>query len=104
MFEEPIGNLLSKMSHYGDNLCCLLVIVVKLENMTKIWIDGFEANIPQRVGSGQVAIELLKNIEKLDHKNDYSVLLTSDPLEDLPKARDGFNYKKIFPNRFKTWI
>jgi glycosyltransferase involved in cell wall biosynthesis len=72
--------------------------------MKKIWIDGFEANVSQRVGSGQVAFELLKNIEKLDHENEYTILLTADPLSDLPQPRPGFQYKKIFPNRFKTWF
>lgn len=70
----------------------------------KIWIDGFEANQPQRVGSGQVAIELLKNIEKLDHKNEYTILLTKKPLPDLPKERKGFVYKLIKPSKFKTFI
>lgn len=72
--------------------------------MKKIWIDGFEANVKQRVGSGQVAFEILRNIEKLDHKNDYTILLTAPPLEDLPKEREGFKYKLIKPNRIITLV
>jgi hypothetical protein len=45
----------------------------------KIWIDGYEANVPQRLGSGQVAFQLLKNLEAIDHTNDYLILLPSDP-------------------------
>lgn len=70
----------------------------------RIWIDGFEANVKQRVGSGQVAFELLKHIEQLDHKNDYTILLANEPLEDLPKEREGFKYKIIKPNKLKTLL
>lgn len=70
----------------------------------KIWIDGYEANVPQRLGSGQVAFELLKNIEKFDQKNEYTILLFSPPLGDLPKEREGFRYKILKPGRLKTMI
>lgn len=72
--------------------------------MKKIWIDGFEANVPQRLGSSQVAFELLRNIEKIDLENDYTVLLPSAPFGDLPKEREGFKYKIYRPGKFKTRI
>jgi glycosyltransferase involved in cell wall biosynthesis len=72
--------------------------------MKNIWIDGYEANVPQRLGSGQVAFELLKNIEKVDKKNSYTVLFPSKPLADLPKERKGFIYKVLRPNKFWTRI
>lgn len=72
--------------------------------MKNIWIDGYEANVPQRVGSGQVAFQLLKNIEKIDSNNKISVLLTQPPKDDLPKPREGFEYKLIKPKRLKTFI
>lgn len=72
--------------------------------MKRIWIDGFEANVLQRLGSGQVAYELIKNIEKLDHENEYTVLLASEPLSDLPIEREGFRYKILKPNRLKTFL
>ena len=68
----------------------------------KIWIDGYEANVAQRLGSGQVAFELLKNIEKLDKENDYTVLLPSEPRDDLPKEREGFKYQIIRPSKLWT--
>lgn len=70
----------------------------------KIWIDGKEANQPQRLGSGQVAFELLKNIESLDKKNDYTIFLPRPPLSDLPKEREGFRYKILKPNKLWTRI
>ena len=70
----------------------------------RIWIDGFEANVAQRLGSNQVAFELLKNIEKIDHKNDYTICLPDKPLDDLPKERDGWKYKILKPSKFWTYL
>lgn len=70
----------------------------------KIWIDGYEANIEQRLGSSQVAFELLKSLEKIDSKNDYTILLPSPPLGDLPKERVGWKYKILKPKRLWTRI
>lgn len=70
--------------------------------MKNIWIDGYEANVPQRLGSGQVAFELIRNIEKYDDKNHYTILLPSPPLADLPKERFGFGYKILKPGRLWT--
>lgn len=70
----------------------------------KIWIDGYEANVKQRLGSSQVAFELLKHLEKLDNKNNYTILLPSEPLEDLPKERTGWTYKILKPRRLWTRI
>ncbi len=70
----------------------------------RIWIDGYEANVPQRLGSSQVAFEVLKQLEILDHKNDYTIFLPSKPLEDLPKERSGFRYKVLRPKRLWTRI
>lgn len=70
--------------------------------MKNIWIDGYEANVLQRVGSGQVAFELLKNIESLDQENNYTILLQRKPLPDLPKPRRNWNYKILRPARLWT--
>ncbi|MDO8619123.1 MAG: glycosyltransferase family 1 protein [Candidatus Daviesbacteria bacterium] len=66
----------------------------------KIWIDGYEANVPDRLGSSKVAYELIKQLEKLDHKNEYTILLPNHPMDDFPKERPGFNYKILHPKRF----
>lgn len=70
----------------------------------KIWIDGYEANVPQRLGSSQVAYELLKFLEKLDKKNEYIILLPTPPMEDMPKERQGWSYKVLRPSKFWTRI
>ncbi len=69
-----------------------------------IWIDGFEANVEQRLGSSQVAFELLKNLEKIDHENEYTILLASSPMAGLPKDREGWKYKILKIKKFKTYI
>lgn len=70
----------------------------------KIWIDGKEANVLQRVGSGQVAFELLKNIHEIDRENNYTILLSGKPLPDLPKPRANWKYKILKPGRLWTRI
>lgn len=70
--------------------------------MKNIWIDGYEANVDQRVGSGQVAFELLRNIYELDTENNYTILLQSKPLGDLPKPRQNWSYRILRPAHFWT--
>lgn len=70
----------------------------------RIWIDGYEANVVQRLGSSQVAFGLLKALEKTDKKNDYTILLPSMPLGDLPKERLGWKYRILKPKRLWTKI
>lgn len=70
----------------------------------KIWIDGYEANVPQRLGSSQVAFELLRSLEKIDRENDYTILLPAPLLPDLPKERTGWKYKILKPKRLWTRI
>ena len=69
-----------------------------------IWIDGYEANVGQRLGSGQVSFELLRNIEHLDHKNSYTIFLPSMPNGELPQSRPGWEYKILKPVRLWTRI
>lgn len=70
----------------------------------KIAIDGYEANVPQRLGSSQVAFQLIKNLEKIDHENEYTILLPDKPLDDLPIAREGWKYKILKPKILWTRI
>lgn len=69
-----------------------------------IWIDGYEANTKQRLGSSQIAFEILRNLEKIDKKNEYTILLPSEPMEDMPKERRGWVYKQLRPSRLWTRI
>lgn len=69
-----------------------------------IWIDGYEANVLQRLGSSKVAFELLKWFGRLDKKNEYTVLLPEPPLADLPKEREGWHYHILKPKRLWTRV
>src|SRR3990167_9094730 len=69
-----------------------------------IAIDGYEANVLQRLGSSQMAFELIKHLEKIDHKNIYNILLPDPPLDDLPKEREGWKYKVLKPKILWTRI
>ncbi|MCL4367169.1 glycosyltransferase family 4 protein [Patescibacteria group bacterium] len=70
--------------------------------MMKISIDGYEANVPQRLGSSQVAYELLHQIASIDRINCYQILLPNTPMPDLPTEREGWNYQVLKPNKFWT--
>ena len=70
----------------------------------RIWIDGYEANVPQRLGSSQLAFELIRHLEKIDKENEYTILLPTPPLEDLPKERGGWKYRILRPKRLWTKI
>lgn len=67
-------------------------------------IDGYEANVEQRLGSSQVAYALLRHFEKIDHGNDYTIFLPDQPLDDLPKEREGWKYKILKPKALWTRI
>mgnify|MGYP001805846945 CR=1 FL=1 len=69
-----------------------------------IGIDGNEANINNRVGVGQYAFNLLKNIYLLDKKNQYIIYLKNPPLSDLPKERENWHYKVFGPQKLWTKI
>lgn len=72
--------------------------------MSKFWIDGYEANVPQRLGSSRVAYELTRHLEKVDHENDYTIVLPSPPMGDFPKERPGFSYKVLRPKKLWTTV
>lgn len=64
-----------------------------------IGIDGNEANIAERVGSNVYAHEIIRAIEKLDGKNQFSIYLRDIPLSDLPHSRKNFSYR-VLPPKF----
>ena len=53
-------------------------------------IDGNEANVQNRVGSGQFAAEILKQFAKLKTNHKFLVYLKDKPLPDLPKKTANF--------------
>lgn len=79
----------------------------------KIGIDGYEANVTNRVGIGRYAYELLAHIYKevkrgknQGKRSDVSfvVFLPSVPLSDMPKATDWWQYRVVRPSRLWTFV
>ena len=69
----------------------------------KIGLDGNEANVKNRVGSGVYASELLKEFAKnKDHT--FKVYLKEKPRDDLPKETVNFKYLVFGPKKFWTRI
>lgn len=74
-----------------------------------IGIDGYEANVAERVGIGRIAHETLKSIYTI-LKNDprrtvrVVVFLPSKPLPDMPAATDFWRYRVAGPAKLWTFI
>ena len=68
-----------------------------------IGIDGNEANVRTRVGTGQYAFELLWQFVK-DKRHQFIVYLKDKPLPDLPKPIASFQYKVLGPRKFWTQL
>ena len=69
----------------------------------KIGLDGNEANIGSRVGSGKYVYELIKQFSQnkqsfsTNKKYEFEVFLKQIPLSDLPKESENFKYKVFGP-------
>ena len=68
----------------------------------KIGIDGNEANIEFRVGSGVYAFQLLKHLYELDTWNSYTIYLKDIPVNDMPPERDKWKYQVVGPRKLWT--
>lgn len=66
-----------------------------------IGVDGNEANIKNRVGSGKYAHELLLEFSK-NKEHDFLIYLKDSPQEDLPKESKNFKYKVFGPKKLWT--
>ena len=70
-----------------------------------IGIDGNEANIENKVGIGEYAFELLKqfyNFQLPISNFQFRIYLKAATLDDMPKAREGWEYKIIGPRKMWT--
>src|SRR3989338_8237307 len=69
----------------------------------KIGLDGNDANIEYRVGSGKYALELIRQFSQnkqsfsTNKKYEFEVFLKQKPLSDLPKESKNFKYKVFGP-------
>lgn len=66
----------------------------------KIAIDGYEANVENRVGIGRYAFEILKALYPIARKHTVTVFLPNKPKSDMPP----WQYKVIGPKRFWTFV
>jgi len=76
-----------------------------MSKIIRLAIDGNEANVTNRVGSNFYAFELLQAIyDQVNQREDLqvSVLLSSSPMADLPKASSKWKYQVFGPVRFWT--
>lgn len=76
-----------------------------------IAIDGYEANVKNRVGIGRYAYEILVNIHTILQSRIGSssalsvrVYLPSIPLQDMPSQSPRWNYRIVKPKRFWTFM
>jgi len=76
----------------------------KDEQTLRIAIDGNEANISSRVGSNVYAFEIIKNIYNIVRNKPVKVtiLLSSEPISDLPKENKKWKYQVVTPQKFWT--
>ncbi len=66
-----------------------------------IGLDGNEANVKNRVGSGQYAFAMLHEFSKIKNKS-FVVYLKSKPESDLPQESETFGYKMFGPKKLWT--
>ncbi len=73
----------------------------------KIGIDGYEANVSHRVGIGQYAFEIMRNMYRIlkdKERIEVIVFLPSKPLPDMPSATDFWKYRVAGPGKLWTFI
>jgi glycosyltransferase involved in cell wall biosynthesis len=70
-----------------------------------IGIDGNEANVGTKVGIGQYASELLKQLYEFKIENlKFKIYLKSIPKDHMPNASNYWEYKVVTPPKFWTQI
>ena len=67
-----------------------------------IGIDGNEANTPNKVGVGQYALQLIRQLSKIDTQNSYIVYLKNPPQADLPPTSKNWQYRVFGPQKLWT--
>jgi glycosyltransferase involved in cell wall biosynthesis len=67
----------------------------------RIAIDGNEANVKERVGTGQYAFHLLTRWAK-NTEHDFHVYLRDQPLSDMPEEGSNWHYHVVGPRRAWT--
>lgn len=68
----------------------------------RIGIDANEANLVQRVGVGQYAVNLLRELSKLKTSHQFHLYLKNPPLPDMPPESTNWHYHVFGPSKFWT--
>lgn len=68
----------------------------------RIGIDGNEANVSDRVGSGMYAFQLIKHIYELDTWNEYYIYIKNPSVLDMPGERKNWKYVVCGPQKLWT--
>lgn len=69
-----------------------------------IAIDGYEANVFNRVGIGRYAFEILSHIYALKPKHFFRIYLPSEALPDMPKETSRWQYRIVKPKTLWTFF
>lgn len=69
-----------------------------------IGIDGNEANVSRRTGSGQYTFNLLHSLHQLNRENHFFIYLKSIPLSDMPPENKNWHYVILKPQKLWTKI
>lgn len=69
-----------------------------------IAIDGYEANVENRVGIGRYAFEILSHIYRLRPKHVFRIYLPTVPLPDMPKETSWWRYRIAKPKTLWTFF
>ncbi len=69
-----------------------------------IGIDGYEANVPERVGIGRYAYEILVHLYPIAKKHNVTVFLPSAPRADMPPETAWWKYKIAGPAKLWTFV
>jgi glycosyltransferase involved in cell wall biosynthesis len=76
-----------------------------MSKLTRIAIDGNEANVKNRVGSNVYAFEILHKLWYLTKNSslfDCTILLAHAPINELPPARKNWRYQLVKPAKLWT--
>jgi len=68
-----------------------------------IGIDGFEASVGQRVGVGRLAVELMRNLERVDKRNRYRVYVPNFKTQQASPLRSMKNWQYRFVPYTTLW-
>lgn len=69
-----------------------------------IGIDGYEANIENRVGIGRYAYEIITHLYGLTRNHRVTVFLPNPPKRDMPEETDWWHYRVAGPQKLWTFI